>query len=108
MTDAAFEALAAAALEQLMEHIENTAGDIVEVDLDDGVLTIELDTGAQFLLNRHVPTAELWLSSPVSGAAHFTHHAATGAWRDRRGGDDLIPRLQRELSQALGRPVTLG
>lgn len=107
MDDGAFEALAGVALERLMNALEAAAGDALDIDLDDGVLTVELESGAQYLVNRHAPTRELWLSSPVSGAGHFARDAETGAWRDRRGGGDLIERLERELSQALGRAVSL-
>ena len=66
-----FEARARAVLERLMDRIEAAAGDVWDVDLEDGVLTVELPGGGQYLLNRHAPTGELWLSSPASGAAHF-------------------------------------
>ncbi len=108
MDESAFEALAGATLRHLMDRLEDAAGDELEIDLDDGVLAIELDTGAVYLLNRHAPSGELWLSSPVSGAGHFAHHPETGGWRDRRSGGDLVERLERELSQALGRPLALG
>lgn len=107
MDDSAFEARADAVLECLMERLEEAAGDVLEVDLENGVLSVTLDSGGEYLLNRHAPTAELWLSSPVSGAGHFAHDPATGGWRDRRGGDDLVARLERELSGALGRPLPL-
>ena len=102
-----FETRAATALEHLMDRIEDAGGSDLEVDLEDGVLTIELASGAEYLLNRHAPSGELWLSSPASGAGHFAYDPETGGWRDRRSGDDLFERLERELSQALGRAVAL-
>lgn len=107
MDDPAFETLAGAALERLANRIEDAAGDELDVDLDDGVLTVETGSGAQFLINRHAPSGELWLSSPVSGAGHFARNAETGGWTDKRRGGDLAERLEAELSQALGRPVSL-
>lgn len=100
-----FENRARAVLERLMDRIEAAAGDVWDVDLQDGVLTVELPGGGQYLLNRHAPTGELWLSSPASGAAHFALDAASGRWRDTRGGADLATRLESELSRALGRPL---
>lgn len=98
-----FEARARATLERLMDRIEAAAGDVWDIDLEDGILTIELPDGAQYLLNRHAPTRELWMSSPASGAAHFAWDAASGRWLDTRGGGALEQRLEGELSRALGR-----
>lgn len=106
MDERAFEALAEAALEHAMERIESAGGGALDVDLDGGALTVELDSGGQYLLNRHAPTRELWLSSPASGAHHFAR-GPEGGWRDKRSGEDLAALLERELSQALGRPVSL-
>ena len=107
MDDGGFEARAGDTLARLMDRIEDAAGDAAEVDLEDGVLTVELESGGSYLLNRHAPSGELWLSSPVSGAGHFAWNAEAQSWRDRRGGGDLVERLERELSQALGRTLTL-
>ena len=107
MDDPAFEALARTTLERLANRIEEAAGDELDVDLDDGVLTVETASGAQYLVNRHAPSGELWLSSPVSGAGHFVRDRESGGWRDKRRGGDLARRLESELSQALGRPVSL-
>lgn len=98
-----FEARAGATLERLMDRIEAAAGDVWDVDLEGGILTIGLPGGGQYLLNRHAPTRELWMSSPASGAAHFAWDAAGGCWRDTRGGGTLDRRLEGELSRALGR-----
>lgn len=107
MDDPAFETLARAVLERLANRIEDAAGDELDVELDDGTLTVETGSGAQFLINRHAPSGELWLSSPVSGASHFARSAETDGWTDKRGGGDLAKRLEAELSQTLGRPVSL-
>jgi frataxin len=47
------------------------------------------------------------MSSPVSGASHYEHDAASGAWRSTRGGDPLLPRLQRELAELTGTTIAL-
>ena len=49
----AFETLTGAALERLANRIEDAGGDELDVDLDDGVLTVETGSGVQFLINRH-------------------------------------------------------
>lgn len=104
-----FELLAERTLEALAEAIENAGADAdadvdvdVDVELEDGVLTVEMADGRIFLLNRHVPLRQLWLSSPVSGASHYAHDAAAGGWRSTRDGSDLLERLRDEFRQVAG------
>jgi frataxin len=107
LDEATFESLAAATLQRFAERIEE-AGDDLEVDMEEGVLSVETADGATYLINKHAPLQQIWLSSPVSGAAHFRYDAAAKTWTSTRGGEPLIPLLERELSEAAGAPVTLG
>lgn len=107
MDDTGFEARATAALERVAERLESAAADDLDIDLEDGVLTVELASGAQYVLNRHAPSGQLWLSSPASGAGRFAPDPESDAWHDVRGGGDLVERLEGELSRALGRPLAL-
>ena len=70
--EATFESLAAATLERFAERIEEAA-DELDVELQEGVLTVETAQGATYLLNKHAPLKQIWLSSPISGAAHFAY-----------------------------------
>ena len=103
MDEAAFETLAAETLRRLADAIEDAAdaapGD-VDVELAGGVLTIELDHGGTFVVNKHAPLQQLWLSSPVSGAAHFAWDEAASAWLSTRGGAPLLPMLADDLAAA--------
>ncbi len=96
-----FELLAERTLEALAEAIEDADAD-ADVELEDGVLTVEMADGRIFLLNRHAPLRQLWLSSPVSGASHYAHDAAAGGWRSTRDGSDLLERLRDEFRQVAG------
>lgn len=102
MDEAAFQTVADATLTELMERIEATRGDEVEVDLEGGVLTIELDSGAQYLINKHGPMRQIWLSSPVSGAGHYDYDAEKESWVNSRTGETLSAVLAAELIGALG------
>jgi frataxin len=95
-----FASLADSTLDRLMEGVEAGSGD-VEVELDGGILTIELESGGQYVLNKHAPMRQLWLSSPVSGAWHFAYDEAAGYWRSTRGSETLGEILGRELGIAL-------
>jgi frataxin len=107
LDEAAFETLAAQTLAHFASRIEDQAPDL-ETDLEGGVLTIETEDGAIFLLNKHAPLRQLWLSSPVSGAGHFAFDVSQKSWLSTRGGDPLVQILQRELSVAAGTEVSFG
>lgn len=90
MSDSAFETLA----DGLLEALETGLGD--DAELQGGVLTVEADEGT-WVVNKHAPTRQIWLSSPKSGARHFAFDAASGLWKDTRGGDDFLSTINAEL-----------
>jgi frataxin len=107
-----FESRADATLASLEQALE-AAGDGLDVELVGGILTLELEAGGVYQINKHSPNREIWLSSPVSGAWHFAWHEgegneADGTWRSTRGAERLEDLLGRELSQALGEVIALG
>lgn len=51
-----------------------------EVDCIPGIVTITVPSGKQFVINQHLPTKQIWVSSPVSGAGHFTFDPSTSTW----------------------------
>jgi frataxin len=104
--EAAFESLAAQTLQRFAACIEQASPEL-EVDLEEGVLNIETEDGATYLVNKHSAMRQLWLSSPVSGAGHFDYDAARKTWVSTRGGESLEKTLERELTAVAGAPVTL-
>lgn len=104
-----FERQAGQTLDRLFEQIEAQLGDWLEVDLEGGILTLELPEGGNYVINKHAPNREIWLSSPSSGAWHFS--AAAGPWRSTRPGPagpvEFPAILAEELSAASGRPIDL-
>ena len=92
MSDSAFETLA----DSLLATLEETLGDHVDAELQGGILTVEGDAGT-WIVNKHAPTRQIWLSSPVSGARHYAFDQDTGRWHDTRGGGDLLEALGSEL-----------
>lgn len=103
-----FETEAKATIEGLFDAIDETLGDVVEVDLLEGILTLELENGGQYVINSHAPNRQIWVSSPISGAAHFNQGAAPGQWVGTRGEGHLSDILAGELSAATGTPIKLG
>ena len=110
MNQAEFERRAAEILDSLFEQIEDQLGDWLDVEMSGGILQIELPDGGAYVVNRHAPNREIWLSSPKSGAWHFAPvegGADDGAWRSTRGTEELTALLGGELAAASGRAVQL-
>lgn len=101
-----FGALADETLSAILAALEERLADDAEVDLQDGILTIELADGGRYVVNKHAPNRQIWVSSPVSGAAHFDWQGEQG-WVGTRGEGRLADLLERELSAATGVAVTL-
>lgn len=94
-----FERVAEETLESLMDAIDEQLGDSLDVDLDNGILTVELDAGGQYIINKHGPTCQIWMSSPKSGATHYAYQ--DDAWKNTRDGQDLKAVLAAELGCTL-------
>lgn len=93
-----FEQIAAKLLAAIADRLGDE--DALDVELQGSVLTIKTEAGKTFVLNKHAPLRQMWLSSPVSGAAHFDYDRASGAWRSTRGGGDLAVVLAADLARA--------
>ncbi len=96
MADTSFESLA----DSLLAALEEGIGGHTDAELQGGVLTVEGEGGV-WLVNKHAPTRQIWLSSPKSGARHYAFDSASGQWQDTRGGADLLAVLSAELGLAL-------
>ena len=110
MDEPEFERLAGKVLNRMMQEIEDQAMDDLDVDLEGGILSIVLPDGGTYLVNKHGPNREIWLSSPKSGAWHFRHDPEAG-WISTREVDGQRPQLHRlladELAGATGKPLEL-
>ena len=105
MDDSGFMKLADDTLASLMHNIDNVLGDRADIDLQDGILTVDLDEGGRYVVNKHLPNRQIWLSSPFSGAAHFAYDPQRG-WV-ARGGDTLHALLEQEIATLIGTAVAL-
>ena len=88
-------------LESLASQLENHFDGKADINLEDGVLEVCLETGETYLLNRHQPTKQLWLSSPKSGAWHFSYNHESyeiHAWKSTRNDTlTLAALLEKEM-----------
>ncbi|MCP4923284.1 MAG: iron donor protein CyaY [bacterium] len=98
MDDSNFLVVVEATLQNTQEMIEESFGDRFEVDYQDGVLTITLESEEEYVINRHLPQHQIWLSSPVSGTHYFSYEEDSGRWKaPKEEGLYLRPFLMEEL-----------
>lgn len=84
----------------------------LDVALADGVLSVASPEKGTWVLNKHGPTRQMWLSSPVSGPNKYNLHARSSneeseavgeQWRGERDqNDSLKHKLIEEWQQAFG------
>lgn len=79
MPDNDFDKKARLVLEKLADDIEDAHPDI-DVDLQGEVLVLTFDNGNQYVINKHGPMKQIWLSSPKSGGWHFNYNEDKDAW----------------------------
>ena len=94
-----FQTIADKTLNILLDRIDDVLGDDFEVDLNGGVLNIELKKGVQYVINKNAPNCEIWMSSPLSGASHYYLEDDLKTWVDTRNGEKLFEKLAEELSR---------
>jgi frataxin len=104
---ASFDVVATRLLDSFADRLEAALGDLAEIDYEGGILNVTLEDGGTYVINKHAPTQQVWLSSPQSGAWHFVLDAGSEAWRDTRHGRDLLDLLAGELEAATGIAVSL-
>jgi frataxin len=81
LSENTFIGLAEATLNSLVGMVEAMdSEDVLEVEYQSGMLSIELPTGKQFVINRQVPARQIWLSSPLSGGLRFDYQENEKIW----------------------------
>jgi frataxin len=105
LDETTFQTVADRTLLAYQQAIEDTLGNALEVDLRDGILTLELDSGATYVINKHAPNRQIWMSSPVSGASHYSYDSERHQWVSTRNGGTLAETLAAELARATGTVV---
>lgn len=73
LDEKSFATLAEAKLERISDVVDEHLGDEIDAEIQSGILTLTLEAGGQYVINKHAPNRQIWMSSPVSGASHFDH-----------------------------------
>lgn len=100
MDETRYHTIAEATLEHCFTQLESAyeAGNIEDLELEEGILTIITDSGRTFVLSKHAPTQQIWLASPLSGGLHFRYDDAAQGW-SLPDGRDLYTHVRSELKR---------
>lgn len=93
LSETSFVTIVEATLNRLSVMVETIdAEEVIEIEQSSGMLTIELPSGKQFVINRQIPTRQIWLSSPLSGGLRFDYDDDGKTWvlADGRRLDTLL------------------
>ena len=73
-------------LTELFEFFQSpTKYEDLDLDLQDDVLYITLPNLRQYVINKHTPSMQIWLSSPVSGAGYYSYNNDSEQWLNKHG-----------------------
>jgi iron-sulfur cluster assembly protein CyaY len=91
------------AADACLERAARWLGAVEDVDVTtgDGLLTIEFEDGARFVLNRQSAARQMWLAAGAR-AWHYRWDASREAWLDDRDRHELFDRLAQEVGGKLG------
>jgi len=104
LSESRFESLADAALERMVDQLDDMEDDALEAEFESGVLSIRFPDGSTYVVNSHRAARQIWMSAD-SVAWHFDYE--DGRWTAKKSGDELWSTLSSRLSAKLGRTIQL-
>ena len=99
-----FDTLADRTLHELDSALANVEG--LESDLESGILTIEFEDRAKFVVNSHRAARQIWMAAGAN-AWHFDVDVATRRWTATKTHEELWACLEQQIGQKLGRSIDL-
>ncbi len=101
MDDTIFQEKAEIFLQSMVDAIEMAdENEEMEVDFIEGVASITLSDGQEYIINTHTPSKQIWVSSPFSGASKFSYDEDEDEWMPDNG-RSLRDFISIEFSQHL-------
>ena len=70
-------------LDALFEKCDLLLGERADINYNGSVLTIDFDDGGTCVINSHQASGQIWVSSPISGAHHFSP-TLDGGWQSHK------------------------
>jgi frataxin len=72
MLETEFHIIADKYLQTLLEYFEEMEEKHdISAELDSGVLSLIMPDDKEYIINKHTPSRQIWVSSPYSGAGYF-------------------------------------
>jgi frataxin len=75
----------------------------LECELESGVLSLIMPDDKEYVINKHAPSKQIWVSSPYSGAGYFEYNGQN--WVPKRSeaakGRTLFEFIKDEVLQHL-------
>ena len=98
LNESQFNILVDSYLEMIANEIELKDEDmLIDVDLTPDMLTLELDSGQQYVISKNNAAKQLWLSSPISGGLHYNYNEISNLWELIKDGSRFDELLTKEL-----------
>ncbi|MGN7618642.1 MAG: iron donor protein CyaY [Ehrlichia sp.] len=92
-----FQNLSYNVLSVLTEMVDNADFDeVLECESCDGLVKISDDKGNVYIVNRHEPSMQIWVASPISGSVRFSYDQSLGVWINDKQ-DEFFSFLRSEM-----------
>ena len=103
MTEQEYQREAAACLSRVARWVDQVNDDALDVNTSDGLVALEFEDGAKYVLNRQGGNHQMWFAA---GARAWHYDWDGRAWVDDRDGHALETRIVEVVSTKLGRSVS--
>ena len=92
------------ALDDLLEFLEKSEESYdIEPELESGVLSVIMPDDSEYVINKHTPSRQIWVSSPFTGAGYFEFDGKN--WLPKRSeaaqGQSLFNFITSEITKKL-------
>jgi|GEM_PF-2665926 len=95
----------AATLDYIQRKVEDALGPTVEIERTEDTLSIQLEGGHHYYLNKMELRETIGLASPLSGRHGFYYDKEKDSWISARNNVDLYDLLEDEFTGLCGCPV---
>ena len=104
MTEREYARLTEALFHHLGKSLDAYADEVEYEMPGDGIIEIEFEDRSKIVVNRQAAVQEIWVAARSGG---FHYRWQEGAWRDTRGGEELLVALSRLATAQAGVGINL-